>query len=340
MPTAAAVKIGAQLRKVQAVETKKMIEAIREARVRVSANVRRAAKAKGMATSRLKREGLYKQASAFYGELAEGLDRQMEELVMGVSKLGFEDAAADLKSKTGKIGARYSTDYARNIWETIHPANGDSIAGVFTDKMAEADIRALRTAFINTYRQASLEGWTASKISANFRKAWMEAAGGIEEGKFIDAAGRQWSDQAYAEMLTRTTIGRTYRESFQAAVVESGHDLQMIENVGDTCEFCQAWDGIIVSITGNTPNYPTYAEAVACGFGHPNCDCLMTYVDETVDEKKLSEQADVDNPEIATEGTPSENRRANLAAIQNYREKITGEKTDAQLEKERKAKSA
>ena len=340
MPALSARKVSLHLLKKADVEADKMLKAIRDARRRVSANVRYAAKKKGMATSRLKRDGLYKEASAIYGELAEGLDLQMEELVYGVSKLGLENAAGEIKDKTGSAPAqvRYSTDYTRDIWSRIHPANGQSIAAVFTNKMAEADIRALRTAFVDTYRQASLEGWTAGKIADNFRKAWTEAAGGIEDGKFIDAAGKTWNDKAYAEMLTRTTITRTYQESYNEAIIKAGGDLVQIQNTGDACPFCQAWDQAIVSISGTSKDYPSMADAQATGFQHPNCMCLTTYIDEAADEDEIKKQAAIDSPDLNTEGkTQSEARRDNLARIEKYHERITGQKTDAQIEAERKA---
>lgn len=335
-------KVSLHLLKRADIEADKMLEAIRAARRRVSANVRYAAKQKGMATSRLKREGLYRQASAFYGELAAGLDEQMRELVYGTSKLGLEQASAEIKDKAGAVpkSVRYSTDYARDIWSRIHPANGASIAAVFTQKMAEADIRALRTAFVDTYRQASLEGWPAGKIADNFRKAWTETAGGIEDGKFIDAVGKTWNDKAYAEMLTRTTITRTYQESYNEAIIKAGGDLVQIQNTGDACPFCQAWDQAIVSISGTSKDFPSMADAVATGFQHPNCLCVTTYVDPAADEDEIKKQEGIESPDLAIEGnTQSEARRENLAKIEKYHEKLTGKKTDAQKEAERKAEA-
>ena len=95
---------------------------------------------------------------------------------------------------------------------------------------------------------------------------------------FIDKAGRQWKAENYFGMLNRTLHATAARQSYiNEATTELGYDLYQIEGgvTGSSVEYpgdpCDNWAGRIISMTGNTKGYPTYADAVDAGVFHPNC---------------------------------------------------------------------
>lgn len=50
-----------------------------------------------------------------------------------------------------------------------------------------------------------------------------------------------------------------------------GEDLIQISYHTSTCEMCAPRNGKVLSLTGQTPGYPTLAEAEGAGLFHPNC---------------------------------------------------------------------
>jgi hypothetical protein len=128
---------------------------------------------------------------------------------------------------------------------------------------------------------------------------WDKAAGDMATNRFVDAAGRQWDNGRYLQMLVRTTVAKTSREGYFNVLTEHGDDLAVIANVdGEACPICQAWDGVIISITGASEKYPSYNQATAAGWGHPNCRCTAERVDETVDAANITDQAKADTPDF------------------------------------------
>jgi Phage minor capsid protein 2 len=90
---------------------------------------------------------------------------------------------------------------------------------------------------------------------------------------FTDSAGRNWDLATYVEMATRTAVSNMWDELQASAMVRSGIDLALIgtHSTEGSCPRCLPWLGQTISLTGATEGYPTYDEARATGFRHPNC---------------------------------------------------------------------
>ena len=129
----------------------------------------------------------------------------------------------------------------------------------------------------DVYRSIALENVTGQVVGY---QTWQQTAKRIradmaERGitGFVDAAGKRWNMESYAEMLARTVPRAAMIEGTKNRLLEHGHDLaEIIGGVGEnTCETCEAWDGRIVSLTGKTSGYPTLDEARDAGVFHPMC---------------------------------------------------------------------
>lgn len=111
---------------------------------------------------------------------------------------------------------------------------------------------------------------------------------------FEDRAGRRWSIGGYTEMASRTASHRAWTEATIARYQQAGFELVSIVRGSDSCKFCAAQSGKILSVSGQTGTVEmrhattgepititiqgTLASARAAGWDHPNCRCRVVAV--------------------------------------------------------------
>lgn len=129
----------------------------------------------------------------------------------------------------------------------------------------------------DVYRSIALENVTGQVVGY---QTWQQTAKRIRADMadrgitgFVDAAGKRWNMETYAEMIARTTPRQAMIEGTKNRLLEHDHDLaEIIGGIGkNTCDICRAWNGRIVSLTGKTSGYPTLDEARDAGVFHPMC---------------------------------------------------------------------
>lgn len=87
----------------------------------------------------------------------------------------------------------------------------------------------------------------------------------------IDAAGRRWKPEVYAEMVTRTKLAQTQRESAINDALGRNAFYGVISSHGAT-DLCRNWEGKIVKLTPDAPgDYPYYGALPNREIFHPNC---------------------------------------------------------------------
>lgn len=95
---------------------------------------------------------------------------------------------------------------------------------------------------------------------------------------FVDKAGRAWEMSNYAEMATLTAIERATVQGYVDTMQSYGYDLAVISSHVGACPICAAWQGVVVSVSGNNRDYPSLADAEGSGVFHPRClHHLSTY---------------------------------------------------------------
>mgnify|MGYP000772367148 FL=1 len=95
---------------------------------------------------------------------------------------------------------------------------------------------------------------------------------------FVDKAGRHWEMSTYAEMATLTAIERATVEGYTETMRSYGFDLAVISSHAGACPLCAAWEGVVVSVSGESHEYPSLEEAENDGVFHPRClHHLSTY---------------------------------------------------------------
>lgn len=97
---------------------------------------------------------------------------------------------------------------------------------------------------------------------------------------FIDRAGRRWALESYAEMATRTSVGRAQVQGTLDRYQANGKDLVIVSDAPEECPACRPWEGRVLSISGRTPTGTrtggmevagSVAQAVSAGLQHANC---------------------------------------------------------------------
>jgi hypothetical protein len=92
----------------------------------------------------------------------------------------------------------------------------------------------------------------------------------------IDAANRRWNPKVYAEMVTRTKLAQTQRESAINEAVGRNANYGIISSHGAT-DACKNWEGKIVKLTADAPGaYPYYGTLPNREIFHPNCKHVIS----------------------------------------------------------------
>lgn len=207
-----------------------------------------------------------------------------------------DDAISKLDKETKKfIDKELPATYKAFARETIKMMRkmgvqvDDAISGIHLDAMdAMSDDAALRFAeslrgikkgvqdyvrfgqqesVRQTIAEGALQGFDAKNIANEVEKKIRDE--GITA--FIDKKGRKWELDRYSDMLTRQVLANASRDGTANVALQHGFDLVRVTRHASKHAECRRWEGEILSLTGNTPGYPTLDEAIASGLYHVGC---------------------------------------------------------------------
>ena len=216
------------------------------------------------------------------------LSRRLDRLLDAQNRLAAKSAVRDASDLSG-LEIRYSASRAEAVCQIVTPAQGDSLAAVLTDRMAQSLVNALRSATVAALRDNALAGGPLRELGRDILDRWQAAA--AEKPVFTDSSGRTWDTARYIQMNARTNSMRVYNDCLADALARSGSDLVRVSRGGNpTCDGCFPWEGAILSLSGKTDGFPTYEQARASGCFHPNCTHTLDYVDETADADEIALQ--------------------------------------------------
>jgi hypothetical protein len=150
---------------------------------------------------------------------------------------------------------------AANLYGDLSDAN--SLVGRRIDDLfRQAGIQAVTTK-VST-------GQTIPQAQKNLRQLLVDQ--GVSA--FVDSAGRNWSLDTYAAMVTRTTSAEATNRGTLNQLSGLGYDLVAITEHFPTCPICAPYQGRIYSISGKDERFPALfgtAFSVAYATIHPNC---------------------------------------------------------------------
>ena len=184
-----------------------------------------------------------------------------------------------LEAYTGAAQAFISD--ARKFTETVGIAgltpNAVKVVNILSEldsKMAEADrliLRKANDAYAEIVGESSALVATGTYTLDEAVQRETEQFAKRSISGFVDRAGRTWDIASYAEMATLTAIERATRQGYFDSMREFGYDLAQISDHYGACPICEAWQGVVISISGDTPGYLTLSDAEAAGVFHPRC---------------------------------------------------------------------
>ncbi len=219
------------------------------------------------------------------------LRRRLERLENAALEQAARAAVRDGSEKTG-VEVRYSRERADEMIGMLAGRRGKCLAAVFTDRMAENVIDALRCATVAALRENAVAGGSKKELARALEEKWLGAAKDGETYQFVDSGGNVWDTKTYVAMNVRTNAMRVYNDSLADTIARAtGGDLARVSVGGDpNCRLCFPWEGRILSLTGRTKGFPTYEEARKSGCFHPNCVHTLEYVDELLDADEIELQ--------------------------------------------------
>ena len=190
------------------------------------------------------------------------------------------DYETEKDSDSDGVLIEFSKERLEEYWDYVHPANGDCLAAVFTDKMSKSNIDALRQATLEAVRQGAAEGLTSVQIQALLKAKWQAYSTDPDNFRFVDKSGRVWNNDTYINMLARTTAQRVYNDAYLDRMAASGYKYVRLTSLGvPDCDNCKEWQGRLLSIyDGVNRDVPSVADARSAGVFHPNCVCTFARV--------------------------------------------------------------
>lgn len=224
------------------------------------------AEAKLAETAALRRE-----AEARLAQLQADLPDLVADTVGRAHQTGVEQATRDLRHVGIDVGFGHT-----------NTAAVDAIARQAAGDLEATHLQILRST-LDAFRAAAVEGAEGVTVGVSTRR---QAAQGVLDrladqgiGGFVDAAGRTWQLDSYAEMVTRTATGRAQVEGALGRYQAAGRDLVIVSDAPQECSVCRPWEGKVLSISGRTTGDAgngmsvagTVADATAAGLFHANC---------------------------------------------------------------------
>lgn len=191
---------------------------------------------------------------------------------------GGNIALQDLRKLGVELEARGATVLNRDAIEAlVVDATASYSSGVQGLSRSARSIlsNALRQRTTLAIAEGRLTNETRRAISARVEQILSE--GGLKA--ITDRAGKEWTLDNYSEMLVRTKAVEARNQGLTNKMVQYGYDLVQISNHNSKHAACRRWEGKILSITGNTPGYPTLDEAKSAGLFHPRCQHAMNVID-------------------------------------------------------------
>lgn len=287
---------------------------------------------------------LAKETVEVYSEAADRMVATVaRRLARGISEPGWAERklieVANLRNDALRVLQDLQQDGPATVRQAIESAYAQGAAQGAADLKALGDTVVLDQQFIRTHARAidALVRETVTKIESThlqilrntvdgYRRVVSEvSAPGVLSGTetrrqatqralnrwakegvkgFVDSAGRGWELETYAEMATRTAVGRAQTAGTLDRFAEAGRDLVIVSDAPQECKVCRPWEGKVLSL-GSTPTGTqlsggfvvagTVSEATSAGLHHANCrHTLGAYIDGLTQRFKNTEDPEGD----------------------------------------------
>lgn len=140
----------------------------------------------------------------------------------------------------------------------------------------EESVKAIvRESFAKSMADGALKSQKRSAIASKVKQEITKRAlkNKLSENvAIIDKMGRKWSLDRYVNMAVRTKVNNVYFDGIRQQAKDEGTDLAIINTNPGTKDACKTYEGMIISLNGETKGYQTYEQLKASKkIFHPNC---------------------------------------------------------------------
>lgn len=202
-------------------------------------------------------------------KVVDSLHRDVNVQVQRYVETGYEDGKSSFINEASEF-----TDISQIRELTPNAVKVANIMGDLDMSLSAADrliLRQVNDQYANIIAQTSALVATGSFTNKQAVQIALNRFADKGISSFIDKAGRRWEMTTYAEMATLTAIERATRQGYTDTMQEFGFDLAIISSHYGACPLCEAWENVIISISGKDTRYPSLADAEAGGCFHPRC---------------------------------------------------------------------
>ena len=184
--------------------------------------------------------------------------------------LGTADSYADAV-KTARI-SRVNSTYVNAV---IADTQADLLAVTQNvDRRVRAAIRQATAESMRANMAAGING--RRTINRDTLAAMRRVLGSAVETGIIDAGGRRWKPEVYVDMVTRTKLAETERQTMINESIARNVRYGIISSHAAT-DACRFYEGKIVKLTPEAPgNYPFIGNLPRRDIFHPNCRHVVT----------------------------------------------------------------
>jgi len=203
----------------------------------------------------------------------------------------YAKAVADTLEKAGKLGF----DTAITQRDVLESEFTD--VGEFTKRAKEsfrlikpgtlADIRQKKTTLTQEATRAYFRDANVGTRKEYMQKVMNDLSDkGIQSVRY--SSGAKMNIREYSEMVARTNINNAGREAAMDTQRRMGNDLVRMTVHYPTCQYCAAYQGRVLSVTGRSSKYPSVDEARGYGALHPNCSHGLNPYYEGISDKEIT----------------------------------------------------
>lgn len=227
------------------------------------------------------RRQILAQIDGILAELGAQTQEYIDETLPDYYEEGANEGVTQLKDNGAKVPIK--TGFNR-----IHKAAIESLVSDTSEafgKSIQGVSRSARQLMSQATKDILTQQLATGQISGDaLKKVQKQLVGTLSQQgleSLRDKGNHPWSLDRYTEMLIRTKTVEARNLGLKNRFVENGFDLVQVSSHGAT-DICGQFEGQILSLTGETPGYPTVKQAENAGLFHPNCKHAINAVNPSL----------------------------------------------------------
>lgn len=211
-------------------------------------------------------------------DLGDDVDKWIKAEVPQYYVDGANQAIQDLKAMGVQVSgpkglAPINKEAIASLTDETATAFGQSLTAISRNAQTvlnQASRQSLNLTIAGGLTKGESANVVAASVKENLKQQGLSA--------LVDKSGRNWTFDNYSDMLVRTKIVEARNTGLANKMLQNGYDLVQVSNHRSSHPSCARWEGLILSISGATPGYPTLEQAKMDGLFHPRCQHAINVI--------------------------------------------------------------